>query len=110
MKRWWPLLAAIVYVVATVGSLSSLPKAPGVNASGEALVRYYRDHGGALRTATWLLTWSLVPSSSCGSLRSVWQRRDAAPTRTRSPSDLRVSASTHALRAPPGLTPEDLTN
>jgi len=61
MKRWWPLLAAIVYVVATAGSVSALPKAPGVNASGEALVRYYRDHGGALRTATWLLTWSRVP-------------------------------------------------
>ena len=61
MKRWWPLLAALVYVVVTAGSLSALPKAPGVNASGEALVRYYRDHGGALRTATWLLTWSLVP-------------------------------------------------
>jgi hypothetical protein len=61
MKRWWPLLAAIVYVVATAGSLFALPKAPGVNASGEVLVRYYRDHDGALRTATWLLTWSLVP-------------------------------------------------
>jgi len=61
MKRWWPLLAAILYVAATAGSLAALPKAPGVNASGETLVRYYRDHGGALRTATWLLTWSLVP-------------------------------------------------
>jgi len=61
MKRWWPLFAAIVYVVATAGSLFALPKGPGVNASGEALVRYYRDHGGAFRTVTWLLTWSLVP-------------------------------------------------
>src|SRR3954454_9160490 len=61
MKRWWPLLAAIVYVLATVASLSALPKAPGVNASGETLVRYYRDHAGGLRTATWLLTWALVP-------------------------------------------------
>ncbi len=41
--------------------MSALPKAPDVNASGETLVRYYRDHAGALRTATWLLTWSLVP-------------------------------------------------
>jgi len=61
MKRWWPLLAAIVYVVATFSSAVGLPKAPDVNASGEALVRYYRDHADSLRTATWLLTWALVP-------------------------------------------------
>jgi hypothetical protein len=61
MKRWWPFLAAIVYVVATVASLAALPKAPGVNASGETIVRYYRHHADGLRTATWLLTWALVP-------------------------------------------------
>jgi len=61
MKRWWPLLAAIVYVVATFASVIAVPKAPGVNATGEALVQYYRDHAEAVRTATWLLTWSLVP-------------------------------------------------
>lgn len=61
MKRWWPLLAAILYALATIASLAGLPKAPGVNASGETLVRYYRDHDDALRTATWLLTWALVP-------------------------------------------------
>jgi len=61
MKRWWPLLAAIVYVGATFASAIGLPKAPDVNASGEVLVRYYRDHADALRTATWLLTWALVP-------------------------------------------------
>jgi hypothetical protein len=61
MKRWWPLVAAILYVVATFASVLGLPKAPDVNASGEVLVRYYRDHADALRTATWLLTWSLVP-------------------------------------------------
>jgi len=61
MRRWWPLLAAIVYVVATFASVTGVPKAPDVNASGEALVQYYLDHAGAVRTATWLLTWSLVP-------------------------------------------------
>ena len=61
MKRWWPLLAAIVYVLATFASLGALPKAPDVNASGETLVRYYRDHADGLRTATWVLTWALVP-------------------------------------------------
>jgi hypothetical protein len=61
MKRWWPLLAAVVYVVASFSSVLGLPKAPGVNASGDALVRYYRDHADALRAATWVLTWSLVP-------------------------------------------------
>ena len=61
MKRWWPLFAAIVYVGATFASVIGLPKAPGVNASGNVLVRYYRDHADALRTATWLLTWALVP-------------------------------------------------
>jgi hypothetical protein len=61
MKRWWPLLAAIVYVIGTVAAAFALPKAPGVSASGAALVRYYRDHADTLRTATWLLTWALVP-------------------------------------------------
>ena len=61
MKRWWPLLAAVVYLAATLTALFALPKAPGVTASGETLVRYYRDHADTLRTATWLLTWSLVP-------------------------------------------------
>ena len=32
-----------------------------MTASGETLVRYYRDHADTLRTATWLLTWALVP-------------------------------------------------
>jgi hypothetical protein len=61
MKRWWPLLAAVAYVVASIASVFALPKAPDVTASGEALVRYYRDHGDTLRRATWLLTWALVP-------------------------------------------------
>src|SRR5690349_6907182 len=61
MKRWWPLFAAILYVAATFAAVLALPKAPGVTASGEALVRYYRDNAGTLRTATWLLTWALVP-------------------------------------------------
>src|SRR3954454_8899563 len=61
MKRWWPLLTAILYVIATFAAVFAVPKAPGVNASGEALVRYYRDNGDTLWTATWLLTWALVP-------------------------------------------------
>jgi len=52
MKRWWPLLAAVVYVIATFAALLARPKAPGVTASGEALVHYYRNHADALRTAT----------------------------------------------------------
>ena len=70
MKRWWPLLAAIVYVIATFAAVFALPKAPGVTASGAALVRYYRDHADTLRTATWLLTWALVPSSSSWRMRA----------------------------------------
>jgi hypothetical protein len=61
MKRWWPLLAAIVYVIASFAAIFAVPKAPDVTASGEVLVRYYRDHADTLRTGTWLLTWAFVP-------------------------------------------------
>jgi hypothetical protein len=61
MKRWWPLAAAIVYVIATMAAVFAVPNAPDVSASGAALVRYYRDNADTLRTATWLLTWAIVP-------------------------------------------------
>jgi hypothetical protein len=60
MKRW-PLYVAIAYVILLFAALSAAPTAPGVSASGATLVRYYRDHGSALRVSGWLLAWSTVP-------------------------------------------------
>ena len=60
MKRW-PLFAAIAYVVLLFAGLFVLPAAPEVNASGARLVRYYHDHGDAIRVVTWLSTVSMVP-------------------------------------------------
>jgi hypothetical protein len=60
MKRW-PLFAAIAYVVLLFAGLVFVPVAPEVTASGARLVRYYQEHGDAVRLATWLGAWSMVP-------------------------------------------------
>ena len=60
MKRW-PLFAAIAYVVLLFAGLFVLPAAPDVNASGARLVRYYQDHGDAIRVVTWLSAVAMVP-------------------------------------------------
>jgi hypothetical protein len=55
------MYAAIVYVILAFVALSAAPTAPGATASGAKLVRYYQDHGAALRTSGWIITWSAVP-------------------------------------------------
>jgi type IV secretory pathway VirB2 component (pilin) len=60
MKRW-PLFAAIAYVVLLFAGLFVVPAVPDVTASGARLVRYYQDHGDAVRVVTWLSTVSMVP-------------------------------------------------
>jgi len=61
MKRWWPLYAAIAYVVLVCAALFVIPAAPEVSASGTRLVRYFKDHGDGVRVATWFAAWSMVP-------------------------------------------------
>jgi hypothetical protein len=60
MKRW-PLFVAVGYVVFLFAGLVLLPAAPEVTASGARIVRYYQDHGDAVRVANWLSAWSMVP-------------------------------------------------
>lgn len=60
MKRW-PLFAAIAYVLLAFSGLFAVPTPPEATASGGELVRYYQDHGDAIRVATWLGTLSMVP-------------------------------------------------
>src|SRR5262249_45190013 len=60
MKRW-PLLAALAYVVMLVVAASFVPAAPEASASGAKVVRYFQDHGTALRASLWLSTWAVVP-------------------------------------------------
>src|SRR5262252_5600641 len=59
--RRWPLYAAIAYVILLFVALSAAPTPPGVSASGAKLVRYYQDHGSALRWSGWIITWSFIP-------------------------------------------------
>jgi hypothetical protein len=60
MKRW-PLLAALAYAVIVFAALTFVPAAPEASASGAKVVRYFQDHGGALRASLWLTTWATVP-------------------------------------------------
>src|SRR5690242_18346053 len=60
MKRW-PVFAAIAYVVLIFAATLVVPAVPDSNASGTDVARYFGVHGDGVKTAMWLITWSMVP-------------------------------------------------
>jgi hypothetical protein len=61
MRRWWPLATAIAYALAGLVVVAIVPQAPGISKGGDELVRYYRQHGDAVRVSLWLATVALIP-------------------------------------------------
>ncbi len=60
--RRWPLLAAVAFVgLLVVGHSIIGASPPDVNATGEQVVAYYREHGDSIRVSVWLMTIALLP-------------------------------------------------
>jgi hypothetical protein len=57
----WPRWAAVAFAALFLLGSFVVPPPPGLAASGQEVVRYYRDHAGAVRLSVWLIVLSAAP-------------------------------------------------